>query len=336
MPLFDFNPDAAFSPAAFYQELEILESTSRGLGERGAREVSPELADQFVVFQIRPDNDGQTIAEASQVEPHFEGSPEQPDMYMTVELQSFHLARSERVDRNSRATMRLVIGKDKNSRDRLFDDIFWTISAGLDLYNQIRNEKARPDEYRADFTKAFGDRPIEIPGSLANMSFEVVKHRDPQWWERIFGFLRSDAGRSLISVVGFPGVTHAAIQVLDELFTRLNRSEPEPLFRSRSMILALSRQAKTDYTAGNPRIRMGCLNPGFCLLARGRDYHAIANADAYYYPHYGKLVPSSVDPGDVVAQNYDDPFADITYAVFKIGMSPTRLALRFNYGEVVV
>jgi hypothetical protein len=77
---------------------------------------------------------------------------------------------------------------------------------------------------------------------------------------------------------------------------------------------------------------MGCINPGFCILARGRDFHTIADANAYYYPHYGMLVPSDVDPGDVVSGNYHDPFKDITYVVFKVNMAPTRLELRFNYG----
>ena len=337
MSIFKFAPEEALTPEAIYSQLDAAASgtdgavKARGIKDK-KKEMPAELADQFFVFQITNTESGQTIQEASLVPPKFEGSEAQPDMYVSVEMQSFHLAGSEPVDKNTRATMRLIIGKDKNSRDRIFDDVFWTISAGLDLYNQASGQRAKPNDFKSDFSKALGNRPIEVPGGLANITFEVLKHREPKWWQRIFGFLQSEAGRSLTSVVGFPAITQSAIKVLDELFNRFDRNDSEPIFQSRSMILALSQLAKMDYTAGNPRIRMGSLNPGFCVMARGRDYHKIADADAYYYPHYGILVPASVDPGDVVTQNYDDPFKDITYVVFKIGMVPTKLDLRFNYG----
>jgi hypothetical protein len=102
------------------------------------------------------------------------------------------------------------------------------------------------------------------------------------------------------------------------------------------MILALSEQAKMDYTGGIPRIRVGCMNQGFCVFARRRDYHIIANANAFYYPHHGVLVPSSVDPADVAAGTYDNPLEDVTYAVFKVNMIPTKLELRFNFGGSIV
>ncbi|MBK8653014.1 MAG: hypothetical protein IPN20_03625 [Haliscomenobacter sp.] len=300
--------------------------------EISARELDDEDSNQFMVFQINNASEGKTILEASEVAPHFPGSDAQPDMYLSIEMQSFHLAQSEQVDKNTRATMRLVVGKDKSSRDRAFDDVFWTVSAGLDLYNKWTKQKAKPDELKADFNKALGNRPIEVAGGLANMQFEVVKHSEPKWWQRIFGFLRSDAGRSLTSVVGFPAITSSAIQVLDELFNRLDRSDAQPLFKSRPMILALSEQAKLDYSGGISRIKVGCMNPGFCVFARRRDYHAIANADALYYPHLGILAPSSASPADVASGNFDNPLADITYAVFKVNMIPTKLELRFNFG----
>lgn len=287
-----------------------------------------ELKNQFVVFQIADGEGAFTITETSQLEPKIEGTREQPDMYMNLSMQSFHVGESEAVDKSTRATMRLIVGKDKSSRDRLFDNLFWTISAGLDLYNQVEDRPGKPDEFEADFRKAFGRRPIEIPGGLAELTFDVIKHKEPSWWQRTFQFLRTGTGQSLISVVGFPAITNQAIGMLDELFNRLDSSEPEILFKSRPMTLALSQQAKQDFTGGNPRIRLGCLNPGFCVLARGRDFHTIANANAYYYPSYGILAPGEVDPGDVVSGNYDDPFKDVTYVVFYVDMQPTSLGMR--------
>lgn len=344
MPLFEFNPENTLDSTHFYAELEQLAkveenaSTTNGEGvavlERGVKkEVKRSaLADQFIVFQLNNTENGQSIKEASMVDPLFEGSVDEPDMNLSIQLQSFHLSKTEEVDRNSRVTMRLIIGKDSNSRDRFFDNVFWTISAGLDLFNQYKNQPAKPHEFKTDLTKALGNRPIEIPGGLANMTFELALHRNPKWWQRVFGFLQSQTGQQLTSVIGFPAITQSAIKVLDELFNRFDKDGARPLFKSRSMVLALSKQAKMDYTAGNPRIRMGSLNPGFCIMARGKDYKTISSSDAYYYPHYGLLVPANVPPAKIVTQDYEDPFQDITYAVFKVGMSPLKLNTEYFFG----
>lgn len=342
MKLFEYQPAHTLDPELFYHKLHAPPAAMTLAGAKGledAKEALPFVAeegDQFMVFQINNAAEGKTILEASEIKPHFPGSEQQPDMYVTIEMQSFHVAKNEPVDKKTRATLRLVVGKDKTSRDRLFDDVFWTVSAGLDLYNQYKDQQAKPNDYQADFNKALGNRPIEVPGALANMQFEVVKHSEPKWWQRIFGFLRSEAGRSLTSVVGFPAITGSAIRVLDELFNRLDKSDATPLFKSRPMILALSEQAKMDYSGGLPRIRVACMNPGFCVFARRRDYQLIANADASYYPHLGILAPNSVDLAQVVAGTYDDPLKNVTYAVFKVNMIPTKLELRFNFGGSIV
>jgi hypothetical protein len=165
MAKFKFSPNDTLTPEAFYSvfappaaakgaaELESF-NTKGGAVARGSQSIPDELKNQFVVFQVQNTESGQTIAEASTVEPQNLGSPELPDMYMSVEMQSFHLAKSEQVDRNTRATMRLIIGKDKNSRNRMLDDVFWTISAGLDFYNRLKDEPAKPEEYKTDFSKA--------------------------------------------------------------------------------------------------------------------------------------------------------------------------------------
>ena len=134
------------------------------------------------------------------------------------------------------------------------------------------------------------------------------------------------------SILGFPALTTQAIHMLDELMNRLDDSEPEVLFKSLPMRLALTQQAKSDYTGGNDRIRMGCLNPGFCILARGRDFSTLISSDAIYYPSYGKLVPMSISQADLMSGNYDDPFEDVTYAIFRVGMKKTKLDPTFNYG----
>lgn len=291
-----------------------------------------DLSDQFVTFQLSNELGKPAILESSQVEPAMKGSNESPDILVNLEMLSFHIGANEEVDKNTRATIRINIGKDENSRDKYFNTAFWSIAAGLNLYNEIKNKAADPKELKSDFKAAFGNRPIEIPGGLSKMTFEVVKHREPKWWQRIFKFLQSDTGKSLISTVGFPAITSTAINMLDELLNRLDKSDPEVLFKSLPLRLALSQQAKNDFTAGNPRIKMGSLNPGFCVLARGKDFDAFVNSDAIFYPAYGKLVPSKVTEAQLLSGKYDDPFRDVTYSIFRVGMKEAKLDPTFNFG----
>ncbi|MBK7477808.1 MAG: hypothetical protein IPN74_01985 [Haliscomenobacter sp.] len=67
--------------------------------------------------------------------------------------------------------------------------------------------------------------------------------------------------------------------------------------------------ARDQYTAGNARIRVGCLSPGFCLIARGRDFQAFNQTNAFFYPAYGKLIPADVAPETFLSPSYQGPFA---------------------------
>jgi len=289
------------------------------------------LADQFIVFQFNNQLDGPTILEASQVEPKIAGSPTEPDVRVALEMLSFNLGANEGIDPDTRATMRINFGKDQSSTDKHFDTVFWSIAAGLQLYDSYKGKRTESKDLNGDFGKAFANRPIEIPGGLGQLSFQVVKHKEPPWWKKLLGFAQSDTAKSLVSVLGFPAVTTQAISLIDELLGRLVDAEPEVLFGSAPMRLALSRWARDEFSGGNPRIRIGCLRQGFCVLARGRDYDAIAKSNAAYYSQYGKLVPTGVPDAQILAGKYDDPLKDITYAVFRVGMGGTKLDPTFNF-----
>ncbi len=290
-----------------------------------------ELRNQFMVFQFSGTQGEPAVLESSQVKPSIDGSKDEPDILMGMEMQCFNVGASEEIDKKTRATMRINIGKDQSSTDRLFDNVFWSIAAGLDLYNQATKKPAESKDLKADFKRAFANRPIEVPGGLAKLSFEVVKHAEPKWWQRIFEFISSGTGKSLVSLLGFPAITTQAIGVIDELLNRLDGSKPKVLFKSRPLRLALSQYARDEYAAGSTRVEVGCLAPGFCLLARGRDFKTIVENDPVFYSNVDKLVPAKVNVGDVPGGNYDDPFKDVTYAVFKVGMKKTKLDPSFNY-----
>jgi hypothetical protein len=226
--------------------------------------------------------------------------------------------------------MRISLGKDENSPGKRFDSLFWSIAAGLDLYDQAKGRKSEPKDFSADFHKAFGNRPIEVPGGLGRLSFEVVKHEEPSWWKQVFSFLQGTTGQRLVSVLGFPAITNQAINALNELLNRFAGTKPASLFKSRPMRLALSQHAHDAMTGGSARVKMGALRPGFCILARRRDYETLKGADVVFYPTVGKLAPAAVTVEQLVS-GFADPLQDVTYAVFRVGMKGARLDPTFNY-----
>jgi hypothetical protein len=165
------------------------------------------------------------------------------------------------------------------------------------------------------------------------MTFQVIKHKEPAWWRRVFEFAGGDAAKSIISMLGFPALTNDAIRMINQLLDRFDDSAPEVLFQSRPLRFALTQRAKDEITGGSERVPMGALNKGYCLLARGRDFATVVDHDAYYYPTYEKLLPASVSPEQAFAGKYNDPFAGMTYAVFRLGLAETQLAPRVSFGS---
>lgn len=288
-----------------------------------------DLNDQFLVFQFSDKTDGPRVIETSQVSPKLKGAKEKPDIKARMQLTSFHIGEGEDIDKNTRATLRIDFGKDDKSNSPL-DTVFWSVAAGMRLYDNAKKERTKAMDLQSNFDDAFSNRPIEIPGGLGKLSFEVVKHQEPKWWQKIFSFLESGTGKTLTSAIGFPGITTQAIGLVDELVNKLDNSKPKILFKSRPMTLALSGKAKSDYTGGLPGMNIGSLNPGFCLLARGRDFKTIVDSDPVYMASYGLLKPKDVSTTDFLNRHYDDPFKDITYAVLRLVMAETELS--FNLG----
>ncbi len=292
-----------------------------------------DLQDQFFVFQLSSQLDGPTILESTQVDPTIEGTEDTPDVLASVEMVSFHLGANEQIDQNTKATLRMNIGTDENSTDKKFDTVFWSIAAGLSLYDQAKNGPSAGKDMKSDFQEALGHRPIEIAGGLGKLTFDVIKHKEPPWWKKIFSFAESGTGSALISTLGFPALTSQAIRVIDELLDRLGDSGPQILFKGFPMKLAFSKYARTEFAGGNPRVKVGCINRGFAVFVRGRDFATIADSSSLYYPAYGKLVPANVSQSDLLSGRYDDPLKAVTYAVFRIGTKSTKLDPTFQYGS---
>ncbi|MDB4916901.1 MAG: hypothetical protein JWM95_4545 [Gemmatimonadetes bacterium] len=291
-----------------------------------------DLRDQFVLLQFGKQDGDARVLHTDDVVAIKSGSDTQPDILCTVQLSSFHVSADEEIAPDTKATLRLDLGKDDSSRSEL-DTLFWSVAAGLSLFDTGANVRSEPRKVSADFRQALSKRPIEIPGGLGRMSFEIVKHREPSWWKKVFSFLQSKDGTRLASAIGFPALTSSAIALVDEIFNRLDGDAPEVLFKSYPLTLALSARARTELEAGQAGVTVGVLNPGSTLVVRARDLATIVSAKPVFMSAYGLLKPSDMPSQQFLMEPEANPFSQMTYAVIRVGVTETRLAPVMDFGD---
>lgn len=325
------SPAFIASPAIATLENTLTKEVLSFTTDDGVPLSEGDIARQFIVFQFSPSSTGASILDMSSVTPTKNGSTDKPDALAVIQLVAFHVGTVEGIDKETRATLRLDFGKDPSSNSSL-DTVFWAVAAGMNLYNEAKKKPTAAKDLRSDFNEAFSRRPIEIPGALGRLSFEVVKHKEPKWWQKVFSFLQSGTGKALTSAVGFPAITQQAIGFLDELVGRLDQSNPEVLFKSRPMTLALTKRAQDAFNAGIPSVSVGVVNPGFCLLARGTDYKTLVGQEPQFLGAYGLLKPKMMKLEDFLQDPNSNPLNAMTYAVIKVGTAETKLSPVLDFG----
>jgi hypothetical protein len=296
-------------------------STIAMLGETDIL-TAADLSNQFIVFQSADVSGQPTLLEASGIMPAVSTPAATPDVLLDVSLLSFHVADDETVNKDTRATMRLTLsGGDQESQSPLY----WAVTAGMQLYDEVKSKRPLPSQFETSFKRALGNRSIAIPTAVGTMKFEVVKHKEPKWWHKVFNFLGSGGGKILTSALGFPGVTQDVIKFIDDAASRFEDNNPAVLFASRPLQFAFSKEAKTASSGVVEKI--GALNPGLWIMARGRDFAMLKGQHATYYHTYGMLVPSATPIEDVLAGKANDPLKNVTYAVFKSKIEATKIGI---------
>ena len=247
MSLFSFDPSRALTTLAG-QPGAPDQPRARGGEAGGIFNFGPELfarddgsaasrddlADQFIVYQISKQVEGPALLDPTAVQPGLAGSSDQPDVLARLNLASFHIGQGEDIAPDTRATMRITFGADPSSSSRMLDTAFWAVAAGLKLYQN--GAVAQDKQLATDLNRAFANRPVEIAGGLGLLSFEVVRHEEPKWWQRLFSFAQGPGGQALTSVLGFPAITQPALAMVDELLGRLAEDTHEVLFQSAPML----------------------------------------------------------------------------------------------------
>ena len=222
-------------------------------------------AKQFIIFQLADDPE-KRILTTSEVEPLLKGDASHPDVNLQLDFDSFKISDIEKINEKTKATLQLLVGQETEQTG--LDKLFYCINGGLDLYNQFSSKKSNPLDFRKNTGPALGKKPISLPDGIGNISLKVVKHQDPKWWQSVFNFAKTDTARELFALIGFGGITQAAVNTLGSMLDSLFAEEPEILFQSASLKAAFSQKGKLELNAGLSINHVSCLNPGLWLMAR--------------------------------------------------------------------
>lgn len=290
---------------------------------------SADISTTFVVFQLSRTEP--KWLEPTAVTPSIAGSTDKPDVLLSVDMMTFHIGEDEQIDQNTKATLRLKVNKDDQSPNSVLDKVFWSMTAALNLWDQSKNSATSPKDLAVPLSsQAFSKRPIEVPGGLGDITFEVVKNKPASWWDEVLQYFTSDSGKQLLSLAGFPAVSASVMGLLDNLLNQFVGDDTEVLFSSNGLPIAFSQYAQNAVTGGYTTAKQGCLNPGYWLLVRGKDYELIRSTPSIFYLEYGMLIPADKNPTDAMKPGYVDPFRNVTYAVMKAGVEETVLAPNFQ------
>lgn len=277
---------------------------------------------QFVLLQL---SDGdKRILSTSEVNPILKGDAEKPDINMLLDFEGFHIGSNEKTDENTKATLQLKVGQEESLNN--LDKLFYCINGGLELYDQIKNKKSDPKDFKKNTDQALGKKPISLPKGIGQISLQVVKHQEPKWWQQVFNFTKSDGAKELFSMVGFGGITQTAVSYIGDMLNRLFDEDPEILFESQSVKACFTQSAKEELTGGLSTNYASSLNPGYWVMARKVDYELIVNSKPIYYGGYGVLAPEGMGEIDAIRDSTNNPFSKITYAVIRAKMKELNLS----------
>ena len=285
-------------------------SKNPGLQTRGG-------ASDFFIFKIcEEDNTEEKHVEMlTDLNPEFEGDI-LPDIAMAINLVHFNLSNKEELNKRTRATMRLTI----EQKDPLFqqqEPLMWIASVGLKIFDIVKNKKSLKDVNLADFNGAFGNRPIEIPKGRATLSFDLIKHREPKWWQKVFNFTNSPEGHALSAALGFPGVTQNVVGMMDRLFKDITKSRSEVIFNSEKIDLAFTNAAKGEDSFEETAV----MNRGYYLVCKGSDLGFFMSTPAKFNKAVNNLIPRDIGMEEFLSEGFVNPFDSKTFAIFKVALA---------------
>ncbi|HRQ49303.1 MAG TPA: hypothetical protein PLR74_02125 [Agriterribacter sp.] len=299
MPIFQSKSGSLFNQAAWEQNLPD------GNESKSFLESVDETSNQFILLQLS-DGDKRVLK--------LQGT-EKPDINMLLDFEGFKIGSNENIDPKTKATLQLKVGQEHKITG--LEKLFYCINGGLDLYNEIKRKRAEPKDFKQSTETALGNKPISLPGGVGQISLNVVKHEEPKWWQKIFSFAKSGAGKNLMSLIGFGGITELAVNSIAGMLDNLFDKAPEILFQSQAVKLSFTQAGKEELGGDLSTVKVSCLNPGLWVMARKTDYDMILSANPVYYSGFGVLAPEGMSEIDALKDSGNNPFSKITYAIIK-------------------
>lgn len=280
--------------------------------------------DQFLLFKLGDQT--KPILDLADIDPGIEGKEDEPDIVTNIALVAFHFDEGEAIAEDTKATLRLDLGKDPQS-DSLLDTLYWSIASGLDLWRHLKeSNKTEPKKLSTDLATTFRRRPVEIPGGLGQLRVELVAHPPLPWWRKLISFSASDETKTLISTIGFPGITVEAVRLVDELLSRFDESAAKPIFSSRPMTLAFSKRARDEFRLGAAGVSVACIDSGFYVMVRAKDVGALIAEPPLFLTGTGLLVPEKAWQAQKPNFNWaKNPYNGLTYAILRVKSRMTKI-----------
>ena len=293
----------------------------RGVNIKRSRGEASFLSDQFIALNLESNADNTHSFKLSHnSSPTLEGGDDNPDVALKIEMIAFSAGEGD--PSKGSATLRLDVCQHKNNYGAM-EPLYWSIAAGVDIASLFK-KGVSPSNYRKDFQSSFSNREIEVPGGLCNLSFELVRHKEQPWWQKIFKFANTGAGSVLLDAAGFPGITRGAVDIIDQAFDRLHNADKDILFKSAMAPYALSAFGVEDYTLGSSGVKIGVLNKGFTLLVPQRHVAIFEELAPTILPSQGRLLPRGVSELEALDPDYKNPFDSVPYVVLKVKTASTK------------
>jgi hypothetical protein len=277
----------------------------------------------FAIYQLsQTGEDTYEILSPLSVVPDLDGSEENPDVALGLELVGVQFGEEVWTDARAadRATIRLTTKRELGATETLH----WAITTAVNLYEAYKGDKPVVHPIDLNARLIGPSQTMQFKGGAGAVQLEVLGHERPDWWQKVFNFLRGEGGQALMGAIGFPAVNRAALGFIDELTNRIKAARQKPIFSAGYAAVVFSKQGLTTYAQRNP----ARLSTGLWLVVNPTDKSLLEQHGAYYFGGYARMVPGSYgDPTaylDVIAQGNEDPFRNITYAVLDADMVETK------------
>ena len=242
-----------------------------------------------------------------------------PDVRLNLNMEVANIPNV--TDKKSEANLRISIGNDKSNSPDFGQELFWFVTAAMDLWDEEKKQKADKKNTASQLSDAFKASPIIIPGGIANLNIDVIQIEPDSGWKRFVRFFTGSGGSLLTTQLGLPAITQSAVTLIDELIDKTIPKNSTVLLQGNPVKLALTKQAYDFVSNGGGNTQAGGLTNGRWLFIKGSDYNKFSEQSLVYNWNYGVIHPTSIDIEDIISGDKENPIDSYPYVVIYARMN---------------